>query len=148
VTTVDRHKIQVDILVLGDMNDNTSYSATFTKTGGTGDVTVQSTAQPLRYNLVGGRIGSGGTGSCTLEVFVMGNVGGAGSASAVVTVRELGNIDGDGDVDGDDKAEMNRKLNSLSVSEPDRAFDLTGNGEVDADDKAVLNRGLNSLEIQ
>jgi hypothetical protein len=135
-----------------------SYAATFAENGGPlADFTIQTTANPLVFNVVGGRVGASAASapaSYSLAVTLTGN---ASHKSATATVqlqlRLLGDIDGDGDVDGDDKAQMNRRLNSLSVAYPDRVFNLTGdldglgNPNIDGDDKAVMNRVLNSLSI-
>ena len=155
-TTQWRHKCTLTILVTYDPNSNASYAATVTRhASSTGQVVIESTADPLVWNIKGGQYGVDPIGPVALEITVTGNEhGGAGATSASLTVRLLGDITGEGNIDGDDKAQMNRRLNSLSVAYPDRAFNLTGdldglgNPKIDGDDKAVMNRLLNSLTIQ
>ena len=156
VTTLDRHLCRLTLNVTEDSAGPQNYMPLVGERGGGNNVTIQSTAAALEWNIVGGRMGSSTPGPVTLDVFLRGATSGAGApAAAALTLRLLGNIDGVGDVNGDDKAQMNRRLNSLSVSYPDRAFNLNGDTEedgvtprIDGDDKAVMNRLLNSLTIQ
>jgi len=146
-STQDRHKVVLTISVSEDYNGNSSYSATVVKSGGTGDVTIQSTANPLIWNLVGSRIGVGGTGTCNLSVLVVGNVGGAGSAATSVKVRVFADIDDNNIVGLTDKVELNKRLNGLPVGQPDRAFNLDGDAAVGLGDKVLMNKVLNGLPI-
>ena len=146
--TQDRHQVRLNISVLDDPNGNANYAAQVVKASGPGDVTIRPTADPEVWEILGGRAGQGATGPVTLAVQVSGNqYGGEGATTCAITVRLIGDIDGDADVDGDDKAEMNRMLNSLSTPFGEQCFDLDGNGDVDGDDKAALNRMLNSLAV-
>jgi hypothetical protein len=156
VTTQWRHVCQLRVSIDDDPNGNSSYAVSVTANpASAGAALIESTAAPLVWNIRGGQAGLEPAGEVILDVNVAGlEHGGAGSAQTTVTVRLIGDIDGDGDVDGDDKAQMNRRLNSLSVSYPERAFNLTGDLDpqghpnIDGDDKAVMNRTLNSLSIQ
>ena len=154
-TTQGRQQCVLTISVTSDPHGNSSYSAAVTRNpSSTGQVVITSTAAPLVWHIKGGQHGADPIGSVTLDITVTGNQhGGTGATTAGLSVRLLGDVDADGGLDGDGKAQMNRRLNSLSVSYPDRAFNLTGNLDglgnpsIDGDDKAVMNRLLNSLVI-
>jgi len=158
-TTADRHHSVLAVTLDQEAAPGESYAVEFTENGGpVTDFTIQ-TVGPNQYNIVGGRMGTstpnpGASGSYTIGVKYTGNTSGkVATATVGQRLRPLGDVDGDADVDGDDKAQMNRRLNSLSVAYPDRAFNLTGdldglgNPNIDGDDKAAMNRLLNSLAI-
>jgi parallel beta-helix repeat protein len=147
VTTQDRHKIVATVSAFGDYNGNTSYSVVVSKASGPGDVTPQATANPMVWNLLGGRRGVGGLGAANMQFYVAGNVGGAGVATTTVNVLPLGDMDGNGLVNAMDKLQMNKRLNSVPTGLPERAFDLDGDGLVNAMDKLQMNRILNSVPL-
>jgi hypothetical protein len=150
LTTQWRHACVLTIVVASDPNGNTSYGVAVTRNpSSVGQVAIESTSNPLVWLVTGGQESVDPPGAVTLDVVVTGlEQGGQGSGAAQITVRLLGDIDASGEVDGDDKAEMNRFLNSLSAFYPERAYDLSGDGSADGDDKALLNRILNSLPIE
>jgi len=142
-------------LRVNDPKGNTHKDVTVARAAGSvGTCVIEPTVDALVWTIKGSQSGVGTAGVVTLEITAVGlDRGGVGTTTVALAVRPLGDIDGDGDVDGDDKAQMNRRLNSLSVAYPDRVFNLTGdldglgNPNIDGDDKAVMNRVLNSLVI-
>jgi len=149
-TTLDRHAVVLTVSVVQpDPNGNSSYSVAVQQTAGPGSVTVQSTADPLVWRLVGGRRGDTAPGAVTVEATVTGNeFGGQGTASETLTVRLLGDIDAGGSVGLSDKVQLNKALNGLPTPGYElRHFDLTGDGSVGLQDKVQLNRVLNGLSV-
>jgi len=148
--TQGRHKCVLTISVTSDPNGNTTYTANVTRNAAsTGEVVIESTANPLVWNIKGGQYGVDPFGAVTLDVSVTGNEhGGTGTTTANLTVRKLGDIDGSGAVGLQDKVQMNKRLNGLATPGYDlRHFDLNGGGTVGLDDKLILNMILNGLPV-
>jgi len=153
VTTLDRHHCVLTVTITQEARAGESYAAGFTENGGPlTNFTVQTTANPLVWNLVGGRVGSSTPSAPalrTIGVTLTGSQSGkSASASVQVALRLLGDIDGNGLVGLTDKVQMNKKLNGLDTAPyTDRNFDLTGDGAVGLTDKVQINRVLNGLAI-
>ena len=148
--TQGRHKCVLTIAVTNDPNGNTTYTANVTRNAAsTGQVVIESTADPLVWNIKGGQYGVDPFGAVTLDVSVTGNEhGGTGTTTANLTVRKLGDIDGSGAVGLQDKVQLNKRLNGLATPGYDlRHFDLNGGGTVGLDDKLILNMILNGLPV-
>jgi len=153
VTTLDRHHCVLTVTIAQEARAGESYTAGFTENGGPlANFTVQTTANPLVWNLVGGRVGSSTPSAPafrTIGVTLTGNQSGkSASASVQVALRLLGDIDGNGLVGLTDKVQMNKKLNGLDTTPyVNRHFDLTGDGVVGLTDKVQMNKVLNGLAI-
>ena len=149
-TTQGRHKCVLTISVTSDPNGNTTYAATVTRNASsTGQVVIESTANPLVWNIKGGQYGVDPFGAVTLDISVTGNeVGGTGTTTANLTVRRLSDITGNDSVGLEDKVQMNKRLNGLETPGYElRHFDLNGGGTVGLDDKLILNKILNGLPV-
>ena len=153
VTTLDRHHCVLTVIITREARAGESYTAAFTENGGAlTNFTVESTADPLVWNLVGGRVGSSTAGAPalrTIGVTLTGSQSGrSASAEVAVALRQLGDITGNGAVGLDDKVQINKRLNGLATPGYDlRHFDLNGGGSVGLDDKVILNKVLNGLPI-
>lgn len=120
-TTGNRHEIALTLSVVSDPNNNTSYTTLV----GAGEVEIIETAGTIR----GGRHGEDIPGPVTLTAFVGGD------------------INGDSVVDTEDKVSLNRHLNGLAISCPERLHDLNGDGVVDTEDKLIINAILNGIPL-
>ena len=147
-TTKDRHLVTLTIDVTSDENENGEFEVEVEQTGGTGDVTIRATANPLVWEIVGSRAGVGATGDVQLEIRLTGDVAGEATETAELTVRHLGDITGDGNVNLRDKLRLVKKLNGLATDVADaRAFDLNGDGVTDTEDKLIINALLSGFKL-
>jgi len=143
VTTLDRHHCVLTVAVSQEAIAGESYTASFTENGGPlVNFTLQTTAQPLVFNLVGGRGGSTTPAAYNIAVTLTGLTSGQSVTSATVPVqlRKLGDITADGKFNTLDKNAMNlRVLGNLNTGYPERAFDLNGDGKFNTLDKNIMN---------
>ncbi len=148
-TTEGRHRVQLTVEVVPpDPNGNDSYSVEITETQGLGRVSIEPTADPMIWDVLGACAEDAAAGETELEIAVTGNEnGGYGVATTTVTVRPIGDVDGNGFVNVLDKVYFNKALNGLATPFADRAYDLTGEGAVNVIDKVQMNRVLNGQPV-
>jgi hypothetical protein len=169
VTTLDRHVLALTVSVTQDTWSNHSYTTMVTQSGSgvvtpteswtSGDLVTPALSASwagLSGYLVGGRVNglvlSPGnlalTGSCTVHLVVTGDVGGSASADVTIIVRPLGNIDGSGQVNSNELAILDQRLNALDIAPQTEAeCDLSGDGAVTTADRVLLNSILNGLAV-
>jgi len=154
-TTQDRHLSVLAVTLDQEAVPGEAYDVEFTEDGGpVTNFKIEPTGVPDQYNILGGRIRAstpnpGAASSYTIGVKYTGQTSGqVAAATVLLQLRLLGDITGDGDVGGDDQAQMNRRQNTMAVSYGDRSFDLNGDTVIDGDDKAVMNRMLNSMQVR
>ena len=145
------HKVALTVNVL-DLNGNASVTVTVEKVpaSGTGEVTVEDTADPLVKQIVGSlrTDGIAGSGSLTLEVTATGDVAGQADVEVPFTCRRLGDIDGNGGPEPGDISLLVMKLNGVPpAGYDDRAFDLDANGGAEPGDVQILINILNGLPV-
>lgn len=146
VCTAGRNCVMLTIDIAGDLNGNSSFTTLVTKTGGSADVQIVETEDPMVWQIVAGQHGAGAVGDAVLTVNVGGNeYGGEGEVACTVTVRLIGDIDGDGLINAADKLIMNQCLNGLDTPVDKAWCDLDRDGLVNAADKLMINQVLNGL---
>jgi alpha-tubulin suppressor-like RCC1 family protein len=160
VTTQDLMHSELTITVY-DADEPQDYDVAVTVLDSEGDETEgdlfpeESAADELIWTITGGRMNAdlptypaSTPGDYTLVVEVEGQTSGVACGAMVdIKLRKLCDVDGNGWVDTTDKLEMNRKLNGIPTSYPDRAFDLYVDGAIDTNDKLQINRVLNGITV-
>jgi hypothetical protein len=148
-TTGGRNKSVLTLTVTSDPYGNTTYTTSVTQNASSaGKVTIESTANPMVWNLKGGDANTDPVGNVNLDIACTGNQhGGTRNTTWSVTVRKLGDVDGGGTVNATDKLNFNKRLNGIATGFADRCYDLTGDGVINATDKLTMNRALNGIPI-
>ncbi|MBN2584972.1 MAG: M28 family peptidase [Planctomycetes bacterium] len=151
VGTKGRHRAVMTIHVTDDPNGNAHYAVAVTvDPTSTGSVTLQSTANPLVWYVLGGTHDVAPVGNVKLNVTITGtDHGGSGKASAALTVRLLGDINVDGGVEPSDMSLLINDLNGmpLPAGYESRQFDLDANGGAEPGDLSLLINILNGLPV-
>jgi hypothetical protein len=144
-TTGNRHKCTLT-LTTGGLD---SATVDVTQDGDSpGSVVVEATADPMVWTIRGSQVEDNRAGDVVLTIVAVDDaIGRTASRQVALAVRPLADITGDGYVDAEDKLEINKALNGLSTTSPDRALDLTADGVIDAIDKLAINRLLNGIDV-
>lgn len=164
LTTGDRHRCVLTVEITGGQMAGEIYEVTIRQNGG--PVVDFQVSQPLsmagateEMQIIGGRIGSSTASAAAggvyqphmLTVTVAGLVNGQTAPVDVpLVLRRFGDVTGDGQVNAEDKLEINKNLNGLAAMPGVglRELDLTGDGAVvNAEDKLAVNQVLNGLGV-
>jgi hypothetical protein len=121
------------------------YKVTVEQVGGSGQVDIIPTNDPLVWHLRGGG-GSAGDdrdadprGDVHLAVRVRDRNGELlGSTEVRLTVLLFADFNNDGWMDAKDRLEMNKRLADVPTDVPDEKLDLNGDGQVDPEDKRLM----------